>query len=85
MTAPINKSVRVLAGPTGPTGTVAGVFIFTGFTGPTGTFPVWNQINAAQQSQSPTGTFKEIYVAQAGVNKDKTTKTVIISGYTGPA
>ncbi len=84
-TAPINKSVRVLAGPTGPTGTFEGVHIFTGFTGPTGTFPIWNQINAAQQALSPTGTFKSVYPLAGATGKTGAIKSVIISGFTGPA
>jgi len=55
------KNVRVLAGPTGPTGTVEGVHILSTFTGPTGTFAVWKQINAAQQAGSPPGSFKEVF------------------------
>lgn len=81
---PVNtqKLVRVLAAPTGPTGTMKRVQIFTGFTGPTGTFPVWGQINAAQQAQSPTGTFEEVY---QGTGATGTVKHVIIPGFTGPA
>lgn len=82
MSVNTQKQVRVLAGPTGPTGTMKGVHILASFTGPTGTFPVWGQVNAAQQAQSPTGTFKEIYSATGpqGVRE-----TVIIPGFTGPA
>jgi hypothetical protein len=43
MTAPINKSVRVVA-PTGPNGTLKKVHVLSSFTGPTGTFPIWNQL-----------------------------------------
>ncbi len=83
---PINtqKLVRVLAGPTGPTGTFEGVHILSTFTGPTGTFPVWGQINAAQQALSPTGTFKSVYPI-AGTGPAGRIKTVIIPGFTGPA
>jgi hypothetical protein len=84
MTANTQKLVRVLAGPTGPTGTVQGVHVLSNFTGPTGTFPVWGQVNAAQQAGSPTGTFKEIY-ALAGTGPAGRVKTVIIPGFTGPA
>ena len=84
MTAPINKSVRVIAAPAGPTGTHKQVNILSNFTGPTGTFPILNQINAAQQAQSPTGTFEEVSnVGPTGAKGE--IKTVIIPGYTGPA
>lgn len=85
MTAPINKSVRVVSGPTGATGTHEGVHILSTFTGPTGTFPIWNQINATQQAASPTGTFKEVYPIAGGTGTAGRIKTVIIPGYTGPA
>jgi hypothetical protein len=78
------KLVRVLAGPTGPTGTFEGVHILSAFTGPTGTFPVWGQINAAQQAAAPNGTFKSVYPL-AGTGPAGRIKTVIIPGYTGPA
>jgi hypothetical protein len=85
MTVNTQKQVRVLAGPTGPTGTVEGVRILSTFTGPTGTFPVWGQINAAQQAQSPTGTFKSVYPRTPPLSPTGTIKTVIIPGFTGPA
>ena len=83
MTVNTQKLVRVLAAPTGPTGTMKGVQIKATFTGPTGTFPVWGQINATQLG--PTGTFETVYsvVGATGVAHD--IKTVIIPGYTGPA
>lgn len=84
MTANTQKLVRVIAGPTGPTGTFEGVHILSAFTGPTGTFPVWGQINAAQQALSPTGAFKSVYPI-AGTGPAGRVKTVIIPGYTGPA
>jgi hypothetical protein len=77
------KLVRVLAGPTGPTGNVEGVHVLATFTGPTGTFAVWGQINAAQQA-GPTGLFKEVYPL-TGTGPAGRIKTVIIPGYTGPA
>lgn len=83
MTVNKQKLVRVLGGPTGPTGTVKGVNILATFTGPTGTYPVWGQINAAQQAQGPTGTFEEVY--NSGTGAIGKFKTVIIPGYTGPA
>lgn len=79
------KLVRVLAGPTGPTGNVRGVRILSAFTGPTGTFPVWGQINAAQQAGGPTGTFKEVYQVVGPTGPAHDIKTVIIPGFTGPA
>lgn len=79
------KLVRVLAGPTGPTGTMEGVHILSAFTGPTGTFAVWGQVSAAQQSSGgPTGTFKSVYPL-AGTGPAGRIKTVIIPGYVGPA
>lgn len=77
------KLVRVLAGPTGPTGTIKGVHILSAFTGPTGTFAVWGQINAAQQASGPTGTHESVY--NTGTGAAGKFKTVIIPGYTGPA
>lgn len=82
MTVNTQKQVRVLAAPTGPTGTMKMVHILSAFTGPTGTFAVWGQINAAQQAGSPTGTFEQVY---AGTGAPGTVKTVIIPGFTGPA
>ena len=84
MTVNTQKNVRVLAGPTGPTGTVQGVHILSAFTGPTGLFAQWKQINAAQQAGSPTGMFKEVY-SLAGTGPAGRIKTVIIPGFTGPA
>lgn len=84
MTAPIDKSVRVLA-PTGPSGGFEKVHILSSFTGPTGTFPIWNQINATQQAASPTGTFKTVCDATGMTGPNGEIKTVIIPGYTGPA
>ncbi len=84
MTVNTQKQVRVLAGPTGPTGTVEGVHILAAFTGPTGTFAQWKQINAAQQAGSPTGSFKEVY-QRAGTGPAGIIKTVVIPGFTGPA
>lgn len=84
MTAPISKSVRVAAAPTGPTGTWKQVNIIATFTGPTGTFPILNQINAAQQAASPTGTFKTVVnVGPTSIKGE--IETVIIPGFTGPA
>lgn len=69
------KTVRVIPGPTGPTGTFQGVRILSAFTGPTGTFAQW------MQPADPTanGIFETVYPAGAGAFK-----TVIIAGYAGP-
>lgn len=79
------KLVRVLAGPTGPTGTVKGVRIIANQTGPTGQNPLWGQINAAQQAGSPTGTFEEVYNVVGPTGAAHDIKTVTILGFTGPA
>lgn len=84
MTINTQKLVRVIAGPTGPTGRFQGVHILSAFTGPTGTFAQWGQINAAQQALGPTGTFETVYpIGATGATGRH--KTVIIPGYTGPA
>lgn len=86
MSAPINRSVRVLSptGPTGANGVLEKVNILSTFTGPTGTFPIWNQINATQQAASPTGTFQSVVsIGPTGIKGE--IKTVIIPGFTGPA
>jgi hypothetical protein len=49
------KQVRVIAGPTGPTGTFRGVQIFANVTGPTGLYPVWDQINPQQMGTGMAG------------------------------
>jgi hypothetical protein len=85
MSVNTQKQVRVLAGPTGPTGTMKGVRILSAFTGPTGTFPVWGQINSTQQAGSPTGTFEEVYSVVGPTGAAHDIKTVIIPGFTGPA
>lgn len=91
MTNGIQKHVRVIAGPTGPTGTHQGVHILAAFTGLTGQFPQWQQISAAQQGTGTTGgavgasgRYEEIYPI-AGTGPAGRIKTVIITGYTGPA
>lgn len=84
MTVNTQKQVRILAGPTGSTGTMKGVHVLAAFTGPTGTLAQWGQINAAQQALSPTGTFEEVYTI-AGTGPAGIIKTVIITGFTGPA
>lgn len=82
MTAPVGKTVIVLGGFTGPTGTFECVNIIPNFTGPTGTFPIWNQ---ATGPTGPNGTFKQVWDvagAPTGTVLPKgTIKTVIIPGY----
>lgn len=78
------KQVRVIAGPTGPTGTFQGVRIFANVTGPTGLYPTWGQL------AGPTGAgiFETVYpvtAPQYAAAPTGTYKTVIIPGYTGPA
>lgn len=92
MTINTQKLVRVLAAPTGPTGTMEGIRIFKNITGPTGLYPKWNQINPQQMGTGmagPTGgryqTVWEVSSVQYAAGKTGTWKTVIINGYTGPA
>lgn len=73
------KTVVVLPGPTGPTGTIKGVNILGAFTGATGQLPQW------QQATGPTGangTLERVY--NSGTGATGKFKTVIISGYVGP-
>lgn len=83
MTINTQKLVRVIAGPTGPTGTMKGVRILSTFTGPTGTYPVWGQINSTQLG--PTGTHETVYQVVGATGPAHDIKTVIIPGFTGPA
>lgn len=85
MTVNTQKLVRVLAGPTGPTGTFRGVRIIANLTGPTGQNPVWGQINAAQQAASPKGAFESVYQVVGATGPAHDIKTVTILGFTGPA
>lgn len=86
------KQVRVIAGPTGPTGTFRGVRIFANVTGPTGLYPTWGQLNTQQMGtgmSGPTGArYETVYPVGATAYAEAPTgtfKTVIIPGYTGPA
>jgi hypothetical protein len=86
------KKVRVIAGPTGPTGTFQGVRIFANITGPTGLFAQWEQVNTQEMATGPTGPAGGRYETVYPVNDTDydasptgTFKTVIINGYTGPA
>lgn len=92
MTVNVLKQVRVLAGPTGPTGTMKGVRIFKNITGPTGLYAQWLQINPQQMATGMTGptggryeSVYEITSVQYAAGKTGTWKTVIIAGFTGPA
>jgi len=86
------KQVRVIAGPTGPTGTFRGVRIFANVTGPTGLYPQWGQINPQQMATGTTGPtgsrYETVYPVGPTAYAEGATgtwKTVIIAGFTGPA
>lgn len=81
MTVNTQKTVVVVGGPTGATGTLEGVNILSTFTGPTGTFPVWGQ---ATGPTGPNGTFKTVYQLSPTGPLGRI-KTVIIPGYSGSA
>jgi hypothetical protein len=88
MTVNVSKIVRVLAAPTGPTGTMEGVRIFANVTGGTGQYATWGQTGPTGQALGgPTGTFKEVYPVGAtafALAPTGTIKTVQIIGYSGP-
>jgi hypothetical protein len=78
------KQVRVIAGPTGPTGTFQGVRVLDAVTGASGQFAQWGQL------AGPTGAgiFETVWEVGPSGYADAPTgtfKTVIIDGYTGPA
>lgn len=88
------KKVRVIAGPTGPTGNFKGVRIFANITGPTGLYAQWQQVNPQQMGtgvgvSGPTGgRYETVYPVGATAysqGKTGTYQTVIINGFTGPA
>jgi len=86
------KKVRVIAGPTGPTGTFQGVRIFANITGPTGLYAQWQQVNTQQMGTGMTGPtggrFETVYpvtAPQYAAAPTGTFKTVIMTGFTGPA
>lgn len=86
------KRVRVIAGPTGPTGTFQGVRIFANITGPTGLYAQLGQVNPQQMATGTTGPtgarYETVYPIGPTAYAQAPTgafKTVIISGYTGPA
>lgn len=71
------KTVVVLPGPTGPTGTIKGVNILGAFTGATGRLPQWLQ---ATGPSGPSGTLEKVYnIGPTGLTGGH--KTVIILGY----
>lgn len=74
------KTVVVLAGPTGPTGTIKGANILRAFTGATGQFAQWLQATGPTGSN---GALERVYnIGPTGLPAQH--KTVIISGYSGP-
>lgn len=77
--AGIQKTVVVLAGPTGPTGTIKGVNIIKNVTGPSGTIPQWLQ---ATGPTGANGTLERVY--NSGTGATGKFKTVTILGYVGP-
>jgi hypothetical protein len=92
MTVNTQKLVRVLAAPTGPTGTMEGVRIFANVTGPSGLFAKWGQINPQQMATGMTGPtggrYQTVWAVGATAYAQAPTgtfKTVCIPGYTGPA
>lgn len=73
------KTVVVLAGPTGPTGTIKGVNIITNITGASGEFAHWLQ---ATGPTAPHGVIERVYnIGPTGVQGEH--KTVIIQGFVG--
>ena len=80
MTLAVQKTVVVLAGPTGPTGTIQGVNILRTFTGKTGQFAQWKQ---ATGPTGPHGLLKRVYNVTDGAGRTGAHKTVIIQGFVG--
>jgi hypothetical protein len=86
ITVNTQKLFRILAAPTGPTGTMRGVRVLANFTGATGRHHIGGQINSSQLG--PTGTFRTVYAVGATAYAQAPTgtfKTIIVPGYTGPA
>lgn len=80
MTATL-KTVVVLAGPTGPTGTFKGVNIFANVTGASGQFAKWLQATGATGGVH--SELERVYnIGPSGIKGEH--KTVIINGYVGP-
>jgi len=76
------KTVIVLAGPTGPTGTMKGVNIWTGMSGLSGGHATWLQYTGGK---GPSGILERVYpLAADGAGFTGAHKTVFISGYVGP-
>jgi hypothetical protein len=79
MTADPRKTVVVLGGPTGPTGTIKGVNILSGYTGPTGNIAQWLQATGAT---GPSGVLEKVYnIGPTGLTGGH--KNVFISGFAG--
>lgn len=76
---PTLKTVVVLGGPTGPTGTVAGVKIFANITGASGQFAQRLQATGATGVH---GQLKRVYNL-VGVDVKGEHRTIIISGFVG--
>jgi hypothetical protein len=78
MTATL-KTVVVLAGPTGPTGTYQGVNIFANLTGASGQYPKWLQATGPTGAR---GMLERVYnIGATGIKGEH--KTVIIQGFVG--
>lgn len=73
------KTVVVLAGPTGPTGTIKGVNILANFTGASGRLAQWLQATGAS---GPNGLLEKVYnIGPTGITGEH--KSVIITGFSG--
>lgn len=81
MTNGVQKTVVVLAGPTGPTGTMKGVVILSAFTGFTGELAQWLQ--ATGPTGGVHGEIERVY-SIANTGPKGVHKTVIIKGFVGP-
>lgn len=76
---PTQKTVVVLPGPTGPTGTFKGVNILSAFTGASGELPQWQQATGAS---GPNGVLEKVYnIGPTGIKGQH--KNVIITGFNG--
>jgi hypothetical protein len=79
MTDGLQKTVIVLGGPTGPTGTIKGVNILKTFTGVTGEHAFWLQYTGGT---GPKGILERVYnIGPTGVSGEH--KTVFILGFSG--
>lgn len=81
MTAPNQKTVNVLSGFTGPTGTFEFVNIIPNITGASGEIDKWLSLTGASGGASPKGTFKSVInIGPTGPNPSKF-KTATILGF----